>query len=263
MSWPTRTTDAPSCSWTRFNVSITWRWTTTSSALVGSSARITLGRRAMAMAMHTRCFMPPLSSCGKRSATSGLSPTWSSSEATRADAACRDRFSSWSRMPSMICSRTRTTGLSEFIAPWATKAMAARRRRRIGSSASSSRLTPSSCTRPPSILPGGRISRIKARAIVDLPEPDSPTRPSRSFDSSPKLTPSTAFTGPRGVWYHTRKSSTRSTSAATAANSSVATMASARPLDNRPQRLRQIWHRSHLHEVVTALTDHYAAHMAS
>src|SRR6266542_283487 len=123
-------------------------------------------------------------------------------------------------MASTICSRTRTTGFSEFIAPWATSAIAARRRRRICSSGSSSRLTPSSCTRPPSILPGGRISRMSASAIVDLPEPDSPTRQSRSSASSPKLTTSTAFTGPRGVWYQTRRSSTRKTSAATGANSS-------------------------------------------
>ena len=43
---------------------MTWRCTTTSSALVGSSAMISFGRRLMAMAMQTRCFMPPLSSCG-------------------------------------------------------------------------------------------------------------------------------------------------------------------------------------------------------
>ena len=43
---------------------MTWRWTTTSSALVGSSAMITFGRRLIAMAITTRCFMPPLSSCG-------------------------------------------------------------------------------------------------------------------------------------------------------------------------------------------------------
>ena len=43
---------------------MTWRCTTTSSALVGSSAMMTLGCRLIAMAMQTRCFMPPLSSCG-------------------------------------------------------------------------------------------------------------------------------------------------------------------------------------------------------
>ena len=43
---------------------MTWRWTTTSRALVGSSAMITFGCSQIAMAMHTRCFMPPLSSCG-------------------------------------------------------------------------------------------------------------------------------------------------------------------------------------------------------
>ena len=64
-------------------MSITCRCTTTSSALVGSSAMISFGRRLIAMAMQTRCFMPPLSSCGYMLATSRRSPTLSSNSATR------------------------------------------------------------------------------------------------------------------------------------------------------------------------------------
>ena len=48
--------------------------------------------------------------------------------------------------------------------------------------------------------PGGLISRSSASAIVVLPEPDSPTSPKRSPGARLKETPSTAFTGPRGVW---------------------------------------------------------------
>ncbi|SHU70904.1 Protein of uncharacterised function (DUF1602) [Mycobacteroides abscessus subsp. abscessus] len=38
--------------------------TVTSSAVVGSSAMITFGSHAMAMAITTRCFWPPESWCG-------------------------------------------------------------------------------------------------------------------------------------------------------------------------------------------------------
>ena len=42
----------------------TSRWTTTSSAVVGSSATITSGAQIVASAMVTRCRMPPESWCG-------------------------------------------------------------------------------------------------------------------------------------------------------------------------------------------------------
>ena len=44
--------------------SSTWACTVTSRAVVGSSARITSGSLAMAMAMTTRWRMPPENSCG-------------------------------------------------------------------------------------------------------------------------------------------------------------------------------------------------------
>ena len=37
----------------------TWAWMVTSSAVVGSSEMSTLGEQASAMAMTTRCFIPP------------------------------------------------------------------------------------------------------------------------------------------------------------------------------------------------------------
>ena len=56
---------------------------------------------------------------------------------------------------------------------------------------------PSSFTEPPTILPGGSgISRISESAVIDLPQPDSPTIASVSCGLSWKLTPSTAFRMP-------------------------------------------------------------------
>ena len=48
-------------------------------------------------------------------------------------------------------------------------------------------------------------SPISASAVTDLPQPDSPTRPSVSPRSSEKLTPRTASAGPRLVLSRTRK----------------------------------------------------------
>ncbi|CAA9588141.1 MAG: hypothetical protein AVDCRST_MAG88-4336 [uncultured Thermomicrobiales bacterium] len=176
------------------------RCTTTSSALVGSSAMITFGRRLIAMAVTTRCFIPPLNSCGKRFATPGSRPTLCNNSAVRVSCSRRERPCPWSRNPSAICSRTRLTGLSEFIAPCAIIATPSRRWRRICSSESASRSVPSRTISPPSIRPGALIRRISDSAIVDLPEPDSPTSPSRSPARRVKSTPSTARTAPRGVW---------------------------------------------------------------
>ena len=46
---------------------------------------------------------------------------------------------------------------------------------------------------------------ISASAVIDLPQPDSPTRPSVSPRSSEKLTPRTACAGPRLVLSRTRE----------------------------------------------------------
>ena len=89
---------------------------------------------------------------------------------------------------------------NDYNLPWLTSAISASRFWRISSSLKVSRSTPSSSTDPPSICPGGRIKRSSDSAMVDLPEPDSPIRPKRWPGWSVKLTSSTAFTGPRGVW---------------------------------------------------------------
>ena len=55
---------APVSSWTRRSISRIWAWTVTSSAVVGSSAMITSGSLAIAMAIIARWRMPPENSCG-------------------------------------------------------------------------------------------------------------------------------------------------------------------------------------------------------
>ena len=57
-------------------------------------------------------------------------------------------------------------------------------------------------SRPSNVIepPVGSSSRAMQRAIVDLPQPDSPTTPSVSPAFSEKLTPSTALTDPTSFW---------------------------------------------------------------
>src|SRR3954451_8712089 len=64
---------------------------------------------------------------------------------------------------------------------------------------------PRKSTWPSRLAPSGR-SPIRPRPSVDLPHPDSPTRPSVSPGARSKLTPSTARMAPRVVPYQTRTS---------------------------------------------------------
>src|SRR5580704_14676066 len=205
MSWPTRITAAPSSRCTRASVAMTWRCTTTSSALVGSSAMITLGRKQMAMAIQARCFMPPDSSCGYIRATPSGRPTSASNAAMRRSASPPVRGSPCSARASPICPPMRSTGLSEFIEPCGTSAMPARRSARIPSSSRSPSRVPANHTSPASIRPGGLIKRRIDNAKVDFPEPDSPASPNRSPGARAKLTSSTACTLPSGWSKATRK----------------------------------------------------------
>src|SRR3954452_10647939 len=59
--------------------------------------------------------------------------------------------------------------------------------------------------------PVGSSSRSSRRPVVDLPQPDSPTRPSVSPRLMSNDTPSTARTAPRAVPYQTRRSRTERT----------------------------------------------------
>jgi len=52
---------------------------------------------------------------------------------------------------------------------------------------------------PDSMRPGGLMSRMNAMARVDLPHPDSPTKPIFMPRATSSVTPSTALTAPASV----------------------------------------------------------------
>ena len=87
-------TAAPVSFWASLSTSRTCAWIVTSSAVVGSSAMITSGSLAIAMAIITRWRIPPENSWGNdltRSLALGM-PTSSSSSTARFSAADLDRF---------------------------------------------------------------------------------------------------------------------------------------------------------------------------
>ena len=91
-SWVIMITAAPVSVCAFLSTSSTWAWMVTSSAVVGSSAMITSGSLAIAIAIIARCRIPPENSCGNdrtRSPGFGM-PTSSSSSTARFVAAARE-----------------------------------------------------------------------------------------------------------------------------------------------------------------------------
>ncbi len=80
--------------------------------------------------------------------------------------------------------------------------MATRRPRTLPISSSESlvRSRPSNRISPASMRPGLSTSPMIEKPTMDLPPPDSPTRPRISPGIRSKETPSTAFTTPPKVW---------------------------------------------------------------
>ncbi len=89
----------------------------------------------------------------------------------------------------------RITGFSAAIGSWNTRPMPAPRTAHISRSESESRSRPWNTTRPEATRPGDGTSRRIENAVTDLPEPDSPTRPSVSPRRSSNETSSTATNG--------------------------------------------------------------------
>ena len=201
MSWPISTTAAcePCCS--RPSVCMTWRWTTTSRALVGSSATMILGWSAVAMAIAARCLWPPLSSCGIAVGHVGRQADLRQrrgdplGDARRA--AVRPRGPGCRRRSGRP---TRMTGLSEFIAACGTSAISRMRMLAqlalVGLQKIAARRGDPARRR---CAPGDGAGARCAVPSVVLPEPDSPINPIRSPARSVNDTPSTALTGPAGV----------------------------------------------------------------
>ena len=161
-------------------------WIDTSRALTASSAIRSSGCGARLRAIATRCRCPPLSSRGKRRASAGVRPTRSSNSATLAGASSRLAIPC-TRNGSAMAAPTVSRGLSEVNGSWKTTWI----RRRI----SCRSFTPREATSVPSktIEPAsGSTRRVRQRASVVLPLPDSPTMPSVRFRRSDSETPSTA-----------------------------------------------------------------------
>ena len=156
-------------------------WMVTSRAVVGSSARISLGSQARAMAITIRCFMPPLNWCGYSSLRLAGMPTSSIISSTRASSWARLCSGWWMRSTSMIWAPTVITGLRADIGSWKIMDTTLPRILRMFSSLSWSISTPSSTIDPPVTkpMPSGS-SWMMLRAVVVLPAPVSPTSPSDS-----------------------------------------------------------------------------------
>src|SRR5439155_9065694 len=159
------------------------------------------------MAIITRCRMPPENSWGKSRTRARGMPTSSSSSAARRIATGSSTFS-WRTIGSAICRPIRRTGFKEFIAPWKMIEMSFHRTLRTAVSEARVRSRPLKRIRPRTIFPLYGKRRIRARAVVVLPQPLSPARPSASPSSRSNETPSTAWTVPSCVVYSTTRSST-------------------------------------------------------
>ncbi len=157
--------------------------------------------------------MPPENSCGNalaRSRGSGM-PTRSSSSTACSQASFLDR----SRCTRRAWARSRPTlktGVSADIGSWKTMPMSLPRTRASAASSIAARSRPPSRIRPPTRAVGGSRPR-RARAVADLPEPDSPTMPRVRPGRRSKSTPRTASTGPCSEGKETRRSRTDRTGA--------------------------------------------------
>ena len=169
----------------------------TSSAVVGSSAISSFGLLASAIAIITRCRMPPENWCGNsstRSRARGM-PTRSSTSTARSMASFLDT-SRCSSTTSAICWPTVWVGLSEESGSWKIMPMSSPRILRISSAGNPTISRSASLIDPPAMRPLFGSSPMIDSAVIVLPQPDSPTMPSVSPSSTWNDTPSTACTMP-------------------------------------------------------------------
>lgn len=87
------------------------------------------------------------------------------------------------------------TGFSEDSGSWKIIASLLPRMSRSFFGLIRSRSSPSKTARPPTVTPLLGSRPIRAREVTDLPQPDSPTRPTTWPWSTVKETPSTAVEG--------------------------------------------------------------------
>ena len=120
----------------------------------------------------------------------------------------------WARSTSAICSPTGNTGLRAVIGSW--KIIEMRRPRTASRSFSDRyrRLRRLRTISPPVIRPGGGTRPSSASAVIDLPQPLSPTRPRVRPGSRSKDTRSAGRSTPSSVENSTSRSRTLSTGSA-------------------------------------------------
>ena len=170
--------------------------TVTSRAVVGSSQMSSFGSHASAIAIIARWRWPPESWCGKlstRRSGSGM-PVRRSSSIARPRAA-------FSRSPRCVSSTspiwlpTVNSGFSAVIGSWKIIAISVPRMPRISRSDARHRSLPSKRIAPLVVAPSTR--RSTDRAVIDLPEPDSPTSANFSPGAIENDTSSTTVLGPK------------------------------------------------------------------
>ena len=172
-------------------------WMVTSRAVVGSSAISTSGSAASASAIITRCFMPPDNWNGysvRRRCGSGMPTRCSHSSASAAAAA--PLATAWRSSTSTIWSPQVMTGFRLSAGSWKIMPMRRPRTSRIAYSGSASNSVPPCRTLPSGIHAASGSRRMMVSAVIDLPQPDSPTmakvsprRISMSMSSSGCTTP--------------------------------------------------------------------------
>ncbi len=151
----------------------------TSSAVVGSSAMSSRGSQASAIAISARWRMPPHSWCGY-----SLSRRSGSGMPTRVEQVAGHRLGGPARHPAVplehlgdLQRRPARPGSASDSGSWKIIAMSRPRRSRIAFASSASRSVPSKLAWPSTLLPRLGSRPMIASEVTDLPQPDSPTRP--------------------------------------------------------------------------------------
>src|SRR5579872_1957532 len=172
----------------------------TSSAVVGSSAMSSEGSQASAIAIMTRCRMPPESSCGNWCSRRAASVTCACSSSSSARPRAQ-RQESWRcrTSGSAICSPTRKWGVSEVIGSWKIIPMRAPRIRSSSTRDEAMRSRPANQACPRARPFSARSPRMARNAWL-LPAPDSPTTLRHSPGATERDSERTACTSLCGVW---------------------------------------------------------------
>ncbi len=155
---------------------------------VGSSRKTNSGSSASARASATRLIMPPESSDGKRSATSGFRPTMPSL-ATMISSSSRCETLRYSRTGNCMFCRTVS---EENSAPCWNRMPQRRSTPRRALASTASRSIPNTSMRPETL--GTRPMMV--RVSTDLPAPDGPTKPRISPRLTSRLSPSSTRVAP-------------------------------------------------------------------